>query len=228
MPRDSTIVKATTSGIINGTLAITVTAVTSSTVAGITTGVVRTSRLKQSRPDRAAFLYAAAHYATVTVNADQSYCNPVTHPDGEPIMIKTSQIVLLLGAMTTASAFAQDLSPGLWEISMESRVPNDAGWAPSPFNLTQCLTANDAKDPSKLIGSLSTPGATGCNYTEKSYSGNTFRFALQCAGTFGLKTSGIVNFSGDSFDGNITANAGAGGKPIVMQNHVSGKRVGGC
>lgn len=37
-------------------------------------------------------------------------------------------------------------------------------------------------------------------------SGSTFRFALDCAGTFGLKTRGSVTFSANRFDGNVTAN----------------------
>jgi hypothetical protein len=143
-------------------------------------------------------------------------------------MNRSLQIVLLAGTLATATAFAEDLSPGLWQITMESRVANDSGWEPSPFNMTQCLTANDAKDPSRLIGSISTPGATGCNYTEKSYSGSTFRFALDCSGTFGLKTNGSVTFGPNSFDGNVTANSNMGGQTIVMQNRLSGKRLGGC
>ena len=78
-------------------------------------------------------------------------------------MKKTLQIVLLASALAAATAFAEDLSPGLWQITMESKVAGDSGWAPSPFNMSQCLTANDARDPSALIGSISTPGATGCN-----------------------------------------------------------------
>ena len=85
-------------------------------------------------------------------------------------------------------------------------MAGSAGWAPPPFNLNQCLTANDARDPSALISSISTPGAEGCHYTEKSYSGSTFRFALDYAGTFGLKTHGSVTFSANRFDGNVTAN----------------------
>ncbi len=37
-------------------------------------------------------------------------------------------------------------------------------------------------------------------------SGSTFRFALDCAGTFGLKTHNSVTFSANRFAGNVTAN----------------------
>ncbi|MBV9362067.1 MAG: hypothetical protein JO292_11825, partial [Betaproteobacteria bacterium] len=72
--------------------------------------------------------------------------------------------------MSTA-AFADDISPGSWQITMETRVPAEPGFAPPPFQLTQCLTADDARDPSRVLGTVSNPGATGCNYTDKSYSG---------------------------------------------------------
>ena len=136
---------------------------------------------------------------------------------------------LLVGVTAAAiPAFAEDLSPGLWEIKMESRVPSNSGWAPSPFTLTQCLTAGDAQDPTKLIGSIATPGATGCSYTEKSYSGSTFRFAVDCAGAYGLRSKGSVTFGANSFNGDITATASVGGQATEFKNRVSGRRIGGC
>jgi len=137
-------------------------------------------------------------------------------------------LFVLACALAPLAAAADDLAPGQWQITLESRVPGDAGWAPAPVSMTQCLTAADAHDPSRLIGSVSTPGATGCNYTEKSYAGNTFRFALECPGTFALKTRGSVNFSANRFEGNITANSNLGGNTVVMQNRVSGRRLGSC
>jgi hypothetical protein len=143
--------------------------------------------------------------------------------------MKKTEILLLLIAGTTAPlALADDLTPGLWEITMESRVPSETGWQPTPFNLTQCLTAGDAKDPSRLVSSISTSGASGCNFTEKTYSGGSFRFALDCGGSFGLNTRGIITFGANSFAGTIIATANVGGQATEFQNRVSGKRIGGC
>ena len=109
--------------------------------------------------------------------------------------MKARILFAMTAAMAATTAFADDLSPGLWEITMESSAGAAPEWAPAPFNLKQCLTANDARDPSKLIGSISAPGATGCSYTERIYSDSTFRFALDCSGTFGIKSRGSVTFS---------------------------------
>ena len=143
-------------------------------------------------------------------------------------MKKIGILLLLIAATTSSLALADDLTPGLWEVTMESRVPSETGWQPAPFNLTQCLTAGDAKDPSRLVGSISTSGASGCNFTEKTYSGGNFRFALDCGGSFGLKTRGTLAFSANSFSGTIVASGNVGGQATEFQNRVSGRRVGGC
>ena len=143
-------------------------------------------------------------------------------------MKKTEILMLLIAGATTSLAIADDLTPGLWEITMESRAPNETGWKPTPFNLTQCLTASDAKDPSRLVSSISTSGASGCNFTERSYSGGNFRFALDCAGSFGLKTRGTMTFGASSFSGTLIASGNVGGQATEFQNRVSGRRVGGC
>lgn len=142
--------------------------------------------------------------------------------------MKARTLLALTAAMAATTVFAEDLSPGLWEITMESRAGAAPEWAPAPFNLRQCLTANDARDPSKLIGSISTPGATGCSYTERNYSGSTFRFALDCAGAFGIKSSGSVTFGATRFSGEITATGNVAGQTTEFQNKVSGTRIGDC
>jgi hypothetical protein len=145
-------------------------------------------------------------------------------------MSKSELNALCLAPLLLAStlAMAEDLAPGLWSISMESRVQAETGWTPAPFNLTQCLQSSDAKDPSRLISSIASPGATGCTYTERNYSGSTFRFALECAGTLGIKSRGTVTFSANSFEGSMSATTDINGKATEFQNRLSGKRVGDC
>ena len=101
----------------------------------------------------------------------------------------------LLSTAALAAAQAADVSPGSWEITMETRVPAEPGFAPPPFQITQCLTDADARDPSRVLGGVSNPGASGCSYSDKSYSGNTFSFSMQCAGTYEIKASGRISLS---------------------------------
>ena len=125
-------------------------------------------------------------------------------------------------------AQASDLSPGLWEITLETRVAAQPGFAPEPFRLTQCLSAADAKDPSALLGGLANPGAGGCTYTDKTYSGNIFRFSMQCAGSFAIRSRGEVSFTADAMSGTIEAAASVGAEKTTLSNKLSARRLGGC
>jgi hypothetical protein len=140
-----------------------------------------------------------------------------------------SLCVCAIAAVAVTPATAKDVEPGLWEITMESHVPSDAGWAPAPFSLTQCLTEHDAQDPSRIVGSISAPGATDCRYMDKSYSGGTFRFAMTCGGSFGIIAKGSISFGSDNFSGDITATANTSdGHETEFHNRVVARRLGSC
>ena len=134
----------------------------------------------------------------------------------------------LHAAALSAPAHAGDMLPGMWEITLETRVPVQPGYVPEPMRITQCLTAADTKDPSKVLGGMANPGASGCAYTDKSYSGNTFRFSMQCAGSFAIQSHGEVSFTADSMDGTISSVANLGGEKTEFSNKVTARRVGGC
>ncbi len=142
--------------------------------------------------------------------------------------IQWTAIVALQVAAFATPGLAADMSPGLWEITLESRVAAQPGFAPEPFRLTQCLTAADTRDPSKLLGGIANPGASGCTYTDKAYSGNTFRFSMQCTGSLAIQSQGEVSFTSDSMNGTITAIANVGGEKTELSNKVSARRLGGC
>src|SRR5260370_33440343 len=78
-----------------------------------------------------------------------------------------------VAAVAATWALAADVSPGLWEITMETRAASAPGFAPAPFHLTQCLTAEDARDPGRLLGQIANPAATACTYTDRTYSANS-------------------------------------------------------
>jgi hypothetical protein len=138
-------------------------------------------------------------------------------------------ILVAVEAVTLCTpVLAADMSPGLWEITLETRVAAQPGFAPEPFRLTQCLTAADAKDPSALLGGLANPGASGCTYTDKAYSGNTFRFSMQCAGSYAIQSQGEVSFAADTMSGTITAVANVGGEKTNLGSKISARRLGGC
>ncbi len=139
-------------------------------------------------------------------------------------------LIALIGAagFVSGAALADDISPGSWQLSMETRVPSEPGFAPPAFSITQCLTDADARDPSRVLGGVSNPGASGCKYTDKSYAGNTFSFAMQCEGNFAIKASGRVSYTADTMNGVIESTATVAGKPVQTQNKLSARRLGSC
>jgi hypothetical protein len=142
--------------------------------------------------------------------------------------MKAGTFLPVLTLLAATPLQAQDISPGLWQLTLETRVAATPGFAPAPYTLNQCLTAADARDPSRVLGGVANPGATGCTYRDKGYSGNTFRFTMDCAGTLGMTTQGNVSFTSTTLDGTITATANLGGQKVEFSNRISGKRVGGC
>src|ERR1700752_2710221 len=106
-------------------------------------------------------------------------------------MIRLSILILSTFALT-ATAGAEDLAPGLWELSLEPRVEADPGFQPVPLTLNQCVTKEDARDPGRVLKPLTAAGATDCSYSTKSYVGDNFRFTMQCPGSLDLQTSGEV------------------------------------
>ena len=147
-------------------------------------------------------------------------------------MIHLSQRFFLASAtclaLLASLAYAADITPGLWAISMETRTAAAPGFQPAPFTVNQCFTATDARDPSSLLGGLSNPGTSDCQYTEKSYSGNPFRFAMQCAGAYALQSRGEVTFDAQTINGLITAKANVAGTVTEFQNKLSARRIGSC
>jgi hypothetical protein len=137
-------------------------------------------------------------------------------------------IPLSLLLLACPLAHAQDISPGLWEITVNSLVAASPGFAPDPVKQTQCLSAQAARDPRRLFGELSAPGASGCSYGKSRITGNNLQFTMQCAGSLNLHASGDMSFAPESLSGTITSSANLGGQQVSMQSQVSGRRVGGC
>ena len=146
----------------------------------------------------------------------------------KPVSISLILCAAMASAFFSSAALAADITPGLWAITMETRASATPGFQPAPVTVNQCFTAADARDPSKILGGMSNPGASGCQYTEQSFSGNTFRFAMQCSGAYALQTRGEVTFDAQSMNGNITAKGNVGGTQTEFQNKISARRAGNC
>ncbi len=128
----------------------------------------------------------------------------------------------------TSCVLADDVSAGLWEISLEARVEAAPDFAPGPTTLTQCLAKADARDPAKLLASVTTPESGDCSFTERSSVGDHFRFKMQCTGTLQMRSTGDVSVSPNRIDGVITTSSTIDGVPVELRSTIHGRRIGDC
>lgn len=137
-------------------------------------------------------------------------------------------ITLAMLTIVSPWSFAADIQPGLWELVVETRVAASPDFSPAPYTMNQCLTAQDAQDPSRILGSAASPGALDCTYAEKIFSGSTFRFKMQCAGSLGMQARGEITYSATSMEGSIVSTANMMGQATEMQSRIAARRLGGC
>lgn len=137
-------------------------------------------------------------------------------------------VVGLCALVMAPVAGGADLAPGLWELALEAQVAADPGLQPGTITVNQCVTKDDVRDPSKLLGGLATAGASNCSYLEKGYVGQTFRFVMQCSGTLELKATGEATFSPQALHGAFTTSSVLGGKRVELKSTLTGRRVGNC
>ena len=117
-----------------------------------------------------------------------------------------------------AAALAQ-VQPGSWELTVVTQMA-DADKPTGPLQKTQCFTAEDANDPSRILGS----GGT-CQFSNRREVGNTLSFDVKCSGPLPMAGTGSLRHGGDTFAGQLDLGAGSG---FRMNTKISGRRLGPC
>ena len=129
--------------------------------------------------------------------------------------------VLALLAIATGAAGA-DIEPGNWEMTITMSVEGMPG-AMAPITQTRCLTPEDARDPSRLVGA-----GAGCEFSNKRDTGSELSFNVACRGQVPMSGSGNVRYSAQNVDGTLELSADTGAQKIVTRSRVVGRRLGGC
>ena len=140
---------------------------------------------------------------------------------------KIRAALALLPALLPTLAAAQMPLPGLWQIGAQTQAVG-LPLVLSPMAIEHCLTPEDARDPSKLLGRLSSPGASDCAYTDSGYVGSNFHFVMACAGAFGIQAHGEVAFTATTLTGSIDSSASLNGQALDMHSTISAQRLGDC
>jgi hypothetical protein len=130
--------------------------------------------------------------------------------------------VLLVLALLAAPARA-DIGEGNWEMEITTAMP---GMPPggAPMRQQQCLRGEDGRDPQKLFGD---PGA-GCQFTDRTDTGSSYRFRIVCSGPTQVDGSGEMRYSHDAMDGQIVLNMSRDGQKVQTTTTIKARRTGPC
>jgi hypothetical protein len=134
--------------------------------------------------------------------------------------MKKLSFVLL--ALCSQFALAQTMNPGEWEFKTTATSP--ALPAPQVSTQTQCITKEDAADPTRFTG---TGAAEGCKVTPGTRSADAYSWTVSCPAQ-GISGEGRVRFSPGSIDGETRVTADVQGQKIEMASRTTGRLLGPC
>ena len=120
---------------------------------------------------------------------------------------------------------------GRWEVTTTRDMPGRG--AMPPTKTIQCITKEEANDPSKLVpaqqaGRGGNAGAPDCKMTDSKNNGNKVTFTMKCTGAMAAEMVGDITYTADSYTGTMTMNMDRGGMPMSMVTHLEAKRLGDC
>ena len=118
------------------------------------------------------------------------------------------------------SGASADIGEGSWELEITTSMPGGTGSAKQ----TQCLRAEDGRDPARLFGS---PGA-GCQFTNRRDDGSSYRFDISCTGPTPLSGGGLMRYSREALAGEIALRIGSGAQSVETNTRLRARRIGPC
>ena len=126
---------------------------------------------------------------------------------------------LLLVLLLASAPARADLAPGNWEISASTVI--EGFGQPTSMTQTRCLSAEDARDPSRLFG-----GAQGgrCDFTERNDTGSVFTFQVTCSTSPPVVGEGSVRYDASSLQGEVELRT----DNFKTHSRITGRRLGPC
>ncbi len=130
-------------------------------------------------------------------------------------------ILLAVAPAYSASVDGINMKDGKWEITSKLEM-KDMPFPMPPVTFSQCLTMKDLIPQANIQS-----GEQPCKVTQSATQGDTLTWTLVCDTPQGQSTSsGSITYRGESFEGEVKVQAGAG-IPAMVQK-MSGKRIGPC
>jgi len=128
------------------------------------------------------------------------------------------RIFLAVAACALPWTARGDVEPGNWELTVTTSVegmPQPIG----PITQPRCISAEDARDPSRVIGARA-----GCEFTNRRDTGSVFTFDVNCSGQIPLRGSGSVRYTSQTMEADLQLSGEAGGQKFATRSQVSGNR----
>ena len=132
---------------------------------------------------------------------------------------------LIAFSLALPFAAAAQVEPGSWELTVTSHMQG-MDKPIGPLQKTQCFTAEDVKDPGRVLG---TGGS--CQFSNRRESGELYTFDVKCGGALPMSGTGRIRHGSQSFEGDLDLavdSGSGGGSNLGMRTKVSGRRLGPC
>jgi len=112
---------------------------------------------------------------------------------------------------------------GNWQVTMEMEMAGMPQKMP-PMTFTQCVTKEEANDPSKLLPQGRGKAPQNCKVTDQKTTGNKITWSMTCAPPNEMTGTGEIEYTAGAYAGvmKMTTN----GQNMTMK--YSGKRLGDC
>lgn len=128
---------------------------------------------------------------------------------------------ILLLSTTAAAAEDMQISPGLWEIQITSKMPMLP--QPTSKSMQHCFTDSQLS-PGKIM-----ENSSNCEFSDVQSSRSAMSWKMSCTGHGGsMEGNGQFKSSGDSMQGTLMMTMQMQGQQITMEHQWSGKRIGDC
>ena len=137
-----------------------------------------------------------------------------------------SQLAMPLLLTVTLPAAAVELTPGNWEVTMESAHPMMQ--APRRTVQNECMTEPEVDWPAKMTAEMDAD--SGCEMVEASNSAREATWKIRCQGGGGppMTGEGYMRSRGKSAEGKMTMRMSFQGQEMVMTNTWTGRHTGPC
>ncbi|MBP8813601.1 MAG: DUF3617 family protein [Laribacter sp.] len=128
--------------------------------------------------------------------------------------------------LPSALAAPVNMEPGLWEITIQSKMAGMPEGMPQAGKHTvrQCITPDETADARKIIRTQ-----PGCQFDKLDTQSNHVRWKMRCKTPEGSSTSeGEMTYAGQSYQGTLVHSTVMEGQTLRTTQTMQGRRVGPC